>query len=393
MEETNRNKRKALLLGISALLIFICLCVAAVALSIDIRYRCKEKEAASHAPEYIEEYYYYNRLTYKEQLLFKSLVTAIKGYESDTAILPYRYTEDEFNRTAKAVSFDCPSFFYLDTNSLKLYCDGYKTSVNISYLDTPTSITRMKMEVEAVSAAVMAYIKEDQSDFEKAVILHDFLTRRCSYAGKPENSSTVKKTSHTAYGALADKTAYCDGYASAYKLLLNRCGIEAIIAEGATDVRPHLWNVVKMDGKYYHIDCTWDDADTDYLSDVAFHGYFGLSDKDITTTHEIYDMFALPPCSSDDNYYTLNGSVVPTPEAFEDTAFEQLQKAVKSNYAYIELEPLYTTDEKDYEEALLKAIDRLNGLYDKAVYSRSFRAFKAKDSGNAVTILLYFINQ
>jgi hypothetical protein len=148
-----------------------------------------------------------------------------------------------------------------------------------------------------------------------------------------------------------------------------------------------------MDGKYYHIDCTWDDADTDYLSDVAFHGYFGLSDKDITTTHEIYDMFELPPCSSDDNYYTLNGSVIPTPEAFEDTAFEQLQKAVKSNYAYIELEPLYTTDEKDYEEALLKAIDRLNGLYDKAVYSRSFRAFKAKDSGNAVTILLYFINQ
>ncbi|MBE6642378.1 MAG: hypothetical protein E7615_01845 [Ruminococcaceae bacterium] len=367
-------------------------CFAAIFISIKIRYAANDKKIENTPPEYLEDYYYYNQLTYKEQLLFKSIKSAAENFESESEIVPYKYTEKEFQRVAKAVTFDCPMLFYLNQNSFQLFCDGYKTSVTMNYNDTASNFTEMRMEIEAVSAAAMAYVKNAETDFEKAVILHDFLTSYCTYAGKKDTENNPNKTSHTAYGALVEKYAFCDGYAAAYKILLNRCGIECIIAEGATDVQPHLWNVVKQGDKYFHIDCTWNDSDVDFLSDLNFHGFFNLSDKEISKTHRFYTDFSLPVCDSDNNYYFQINANVSSTDLLEDTAYLQIKNAVSEKKTYFELYLSYTDNNKIPEGVILKAIDRVNGEHESSVLSRSYRIFSATQSGRAVTVQIYYIN-
>lgn len=52
----------------------------------------------------------------------------------------------------------------------------------------------------------------------------------------------------------------CSGYSKAYQELLARVGIEAYYISGLVyGDDPHAWNVVKIDGKYYCTDVTWDD--------------------------------------------------------------------------------------------------------------------------------------
>lgn len=389
----NEKKKRLLILIPVCLLLFCAVCIASIEFSIDIRYRMEEKKISEKTPMQSNELYYFNQLTYKEQLLFNAIKTAAENYRKDTDILPYRYTEEEFIRVSKAVSFDCPEFFYLDIGSFSMFCDDYKSSVNMKFLDSSVNIKNMKMEMEALGAAASAYTTEDMTDFEKAVALHDFLTKHCTYAGKTESDLDIPATAHTAYGALINKLAYCDGYASAYKILLNRCGVECIIAEGATDIEPHLWNVVKQGDQYFHIDSTWDDSDIDFLSDFSFHGFFNLSDSEISRSHLIYTDFDLPKCNSTENYYSLIGAKVSSPEDFEGVAYNQLKKAVENKEEYLELYPIYTNNEEDYKESLLYAIDRLNKDYEHSILSRSFTTYIAKQDGYAVTVQIYYINQ
>lgn len=388
-----KSKKKLLILIPTYFLLFCVILVGSIYLSIEIRYRMEEKKVANIDPEQSEKLYYFNQLTYKEQLLFKSISNAAQNLENDTEILPYKFSEEEFKRVAKAISFDCPEYFYLDTASFELYCDDYKSYVNMDFLASSSEIKNMKMEMEAVSAAAAAYTNDGQTDFEKAVALHDFLTKHCTYAGKTESTLDIPQTAHTAYGALIDKLAYCDGYSAAYKILLNRCGIECIIAEGATDIEPHLWNIVKQDDTFYHVDCTWDDSDIDFLSDFAFHGFFNLSDSEISKTHLIYREFKLPECSSTENYYSQKNAKVVSPEKFEEIAYIQIKDAVAKESEYFELYPIYTNNEEDYKESLLKAIDRVNDEYEASILSRSYKAFIAKQDGYAVTVQIYYINQ
>ena len=88
--------KKRLLLIPVYILVFLVLWVAASFVSIEVRYRAHEKKILNHPSEASEEYYYFNQLTYKEQLLFKSIKDAAEKHENESDIVPYRYTEDEF---------------------------------------------------------------------------------------------------------------------------------------------------------------------------------------------------------------------------------------------------------------------------------------------------------
>ncbi len=388
-----KSKRKWLILIPVYLVVFLALAITAILLSIELRYRAEEKKIENEPAEVSEEYYYYNQLTYKEQLLFNEICKSAENLKSETEILPYRYTNEEFKRIIQAVNFDVVKLFYIDMDSFELYCDNYKTSVTIDYFTTASQITQMKMEFEAVSAAAMAYIQGAESDFKKAVILHDFLIQNCKLFVSEEYVKNKEQIAHTAYGALVDKKAFCNGYAAAYKILLNRCGVECILVEGNTEDISHVWNIVNQDGKYYHIDCTWNDSDLDFAQDISFHGFFNLSDEAISRTHTKGGIFTLPECNSETDYYSQISAVVNSAEEFENIAYSQIKNAVEKKNKYFEISPMYTKNEEEYKEMILKAIDRVNGEYPGAVLSRSYRAFNSSENGNGLTVQIYYINE
>lgn len=106
----------------------------------------------------------------------------------------------------------------------------------------------------------MSVVNDGMSDLEKAVALHDYIAVNTKYNWTTGNGGYISSphTIYTAYGVLVEQDAVCQGYALAYKLLLNKAGIESGVV--ISNAMHHEWNYIKLDGKYYYVDVTWDDS-------------------------------------------------------------------------------------------------------------------------------------
>jgi len=82
---------------------------------------------------------------------------------------------------------------------------------------------------------------------------------------------------HTAYCALVNGYAVCDGYTSLLNMLLQMDGIECVGRLGQADGQLHSWTYAKLDGEWVNIDETWVDG--------GLTKYMGITDKDIAATH------------------------------------------------------------------------------------------------------------
>ena len=125
----------------------------------------------------------------------------------------------------------------------------------------------------AISQALSG-VEEDWSDMEKALYVNDYLALNCEYDYTLSN--------HTAYDALVNKSAVCEGYAEAYKLLTAELGMECEIVSSRS--LNHAWNMIDIDGKKYHVDPTWNDPYEDMLG-AASHRYFLKSTANFQKHH------------------------------------------------------------------------------------------------------------
>jgi hypothetical protein len=72
---------------------------------------------------------------------------------------------------------------------------------------------------------------------------------------------------HNPYGALVNGQAVCEGYAKAFKVVMDKLGIECLLVQGYADsagdgnYQAHMWNYVKLDDRWYAIDSTWNDGE------------------------------------------------------------------------------------------------------------------------------------
>ena len=75
----------------------------------------------------------------------------------------------------------------------------------------------------------------------------------------------------SAYGALVEGLADSQGFASAYAALCRTAGIPCLVVSGSEDKTPHFWNIIELDGTYYHVDVsadsTWGISNSFLLSD------------------------------------------------------------------------------------------------------------------------------
>ena len=99
------------------------------------------------------------------------------------------------------------------------------------------------------------------------------------------SSQYIPDSSFSAYGVFVEEIAVCQGYALAYKLLCDRVGIECYMV--TSDSMNHAWNIVWLDGSWYHVDATWDDPSWDMPGRVD-HTYLFRSDDDFRNRLEHY---------------------------------------------------------------------------------------------------------
>lgn len=137
-------------------------------------------------------------------------------------------------------------------------------------------IEKQRGQIDAAAGKALSKINSKMTDVEKALILHDYLVKTIVY-----NDSESRNSRLTEVGALIENKANCQGYSVTYKMLLEKAGISSKCY--SSKKMNHMWNLVKIGSKWYHVDVTWDDPlnernSKEYFG-VVFHKYFLLSDK------------------------------------------------------------------------------------------------------------------
>ncbi len=147
-------------------------------------------------------------------------------------------------------------------------------------------------EIKAVNDKVQEIVKNNLNTLnnDRDIIkgIHDYVINNTKYDKDRSDKKIVKYKSDTAYGALIEGYALCGGYTDAMFIFLDYYGINnyKVISEN------HIWNAVEIDGKWYHLDLTWDDPINDKDKDILEYTFFLITDEelnDIETDQHRYD--------------------------------------------------------------------------------------------------------
>lgn len=219
-----------------------------------------------------------------------------------------------------------------------------KTS-GVYYMRVSTNIQVSDKAYPSVGDIVNAVVKKcsketDGSDYEKALWLHDWLLQQLDYDHSLKWSS--------AESALTRKLGTCQAYESAYSKLLTAAGITN--AETRDTYDGHTWNAMKLDGKWYQVDCTWDDTKDNYYNFDPTHLYFGLTDELMALAHnghnKIYTAsgYGTRSTSLADNYFVRNGDAAKWARAYAD----RIQKNLNAGKTKFEV----STDNASYPPSI-----------------------------------------
>lgn len=109
---------------------------------------------------------------------------------------------------------------------------------------------------EVVDRVIKENIVDTMTTTQKLKIIHDYIIDNTKYDTlKSKNINDMTYKSNTAIGVLLEGYGICSGYSDAMGIFLDKLGIDNYKISNDT----HIWNLVKVNNKWLHIDLTWDD--------------------------------------------------------------------------------------------------------------------------------------
>ena len=253
-----------------------------------------------------------------------------------------------------AFFYDNPQFFYINnTYGLEGYeADGRSHYNKLVFTYTMNADARKdaKAELDKAVETILQGVPQTTDQYEIELYLHNKLAVGCTYDTAAANAGySSAPNAYTAYGALVDGQAVCEGYSRAMQLLLNKAGITntLVIGESLSDNEKHMWNLVSINGDFYHLDATWNDSD-----DQLRHNYFNVTTAQLALSRRITDGQAgIVNCTATkDNYFYRNGLVIDTYS--RQTIAQKIATHIKKGETQIEL--LFAPDKFDNALLFLK---------------------------------------
>ena len=149
-----------------------------------------------------------------------------------------------------------------------------KVNIHISHNYNKSEIKEIDEKLDYIIESV---VKDNDTDKEKIKAIHDYIINNTKYDKDRSDNNVDKYKSDTAYGALIQGYSICGGYADSVKLLLDHY----IIPNFKVSSENHIWNVVKLNDKWLHLDLTWDDPVTNTGENVLEYNYFLITNEEL----------------------------------------------------------------------------------------------------------------
>lgn len=234
-------------------------------------------------------------------------------------------TDKQVVKVMYTVRSDNPAIFWANLRRID-FAQGstadHVTGIVPCYTMSETERQHRQEELDEASARFLDGITPDTGDYEAALTVYERMAMELDYdslaleaqnrrRGAAEEDNTPDDL-RTVYGALVLKRAVCAGYASAFLYLMQQLGIECMYVRGdCSGEGRHGWNIVKLEGEYYHVDVTWGDnsnTDPNKGSEGFGYQYFCITDQDILMSRTIDTDPRVPSCTAVScNYFVRSG--------------------------------------------------------------------------------------
>lgn len=230
--------------------------------------------------------YHYAQLEPVEQYAYNAVLSVIDTFPQEIKVPVL--TKEQLHNFYTALLYDNPALFYLgnsptvrQTRKSAVFCP--------QYIMDAADYASMLRKCDAAADKILHRAQETDTDFEKERVVHDLLIAQCSYS---EKDSNLYKSS--IYGVLSAGSAACEGYAKTAKYLLDKLSIPCYVVTGSSTppgslTQAHMWNIVQIDGDWYHLDLTWDDPVLEKGGNLISYAYFNVTDSQIRATHTDYE--------------------------------------------------------------------------------------------------------
>lgn len=309
-----------------------------------------------------------SRNLYKGMLLsvYKVAVTPTsQGYYSTQRITVTgaHLAEADLRVVLLAFINDNPQVFWL----ANAYSYGYSDSDTYIQLYSTISQGECNLMIQKLSQKVDLATKAmplGLSEIDRELYFFHYIAKNCVYDYDVLTDGSMWKP-FAAYGALVEGKAVCEGYARAMQLLSSYAGLQSMLITGQSKGVNHMWNLMKINGNWYHLDTTWCD------SDVPVYNFFNLNDTVITQTRSIFSSAAtltasqidgtdggaaqcnltIPSCTAtDQNYFKAKGIPISNLDGTDDSssivAISAAAKAKKDSISF------YVGKDADFDQIL-----------------------------------------
>lgn len=274
-----------------------------------------EKDLAIASQELVSadggrKYYAYEQLNPEEKALYTEIYGILSTLAKDTKVSSK--DPDQIEKAFNYVMLDHPELFYLTGYSFTKYMRGSsieKITVSGTYTMTANEVVDAMHAVDAYVDKCIAGYDGPVDEYEKVKYVYEYLIRNTEYDLEAPNNQNILSIT-------MEGRTVCQGYAKATQYILNKMGVFCILCEGIVKgTESHVWNIVRINGNYYHVDATWGDASYmignntgDFKAPEINYDYLCIPDNTIKETHVIKDNINHPICDSmQDNYYVREG--------------------------------------------------------------------------------------
>jgi len=209
------------------------------------------------------------------------LISTLSAFETELTFETSLYSEDQFDfeQIKNRVYYDHPAYAQgIPEVYVNLYPEtGLRRIIELTltYPNEPEQLRWYSVQSKAAASAIVDELPPDLTDPQKALALYNALGALCTfdhelYSAMADGLKTFPKT----YDAFFNDRVLPESYALAYKLLCDIAGIPALVVIGQRGPDEHAWNLIKLEGHWYHVDLA-----ADSMSGVQEHNYFLVLDS------------------------------------------------------------------------------------------------------------------
>lgn len=237
-----------------------------------------------------------SKLNKKAQTLYEQMVGNFERLQPTVECKGF--SANDIRDIYVSVYNDHPEFFYLShipQISEKISFSGRSTTLLSESIFSKGEILQYRFEMNKILKSLAALTKNCLTDFEIEKVVCDYLIKNTNY----EINNTYNQNAAT---VLVKNKGQCSGIARAVKYIFDYFDIECLKIDGtageAGTYGPHSWNIVKIDGEYYHLDVTCMIGANMSKSQPFRYAYLNYSDTQIATNHT-WERDKYPKCNVD----------------------------------------------------------------------------------------------